>query len=292
MPISTGEYKSGFKLSIEEPGILHILLNRPKLMNRMSQPLKRDLIEVLAQAQMERSVRVIVIEGQEHFAAGDDLTGLTGGPGAQGQAPLMGPINPGHERPISTYDGLRLLSQPLNTAVRHLDKVTIACMEGFAIQTGFSLALACDFRVASTSAKMGSATLRFGLLPDEGGQFLLVQHLGVAKAMDFLMRKRIVDAKEAHSLGLVHEVCEPQQLRASTMALAREMAEGPQVAMRLLKRSIYTAAESSWHQALEDIASKTAVSDHHPDAEEGVKAWREKRSARFNEWLEPTKAKL
>merc|ERR1739848_892983 len=123
---------------------------------------------------------------------------------------------------------------------RHLDKITIAAMEGFAIQTGFSLALACDFRIASTSAKMGSATFRFGLLPDEGGQYLLVQHLGVAKAMDFMMRKRIATAKEAHELGLVHEVCEPQQLWAHAMALAKELAEGPQVAMRLLKRSICT----------------------------------------------------
>ncbi|MEZ5229497.1 MAG: enoyl-CoA hydratase-related protein [Acidimicrobiales bacterium] len=63
-----------------------------------------------------------------------------------------------------------------------------------------------DFRLAARSAKMGSATLRFGLLPDEGGQFLLVQHLGVAGAMDFLMRKRIVDADAALELGLVHEV--------------------------------------------------------------------------------------
>lgn len=290
MPLAVGGYKSGCEVALVEPGILHILFNRPKLMNRMSQPLKRDLIEVLAQAQMDRRVRVVVFEGEEHFAAGDDLTAGPSGTSTAGQT-LMPPIHPGHERPISTYNGLRLLSQPLNTAVRQLDKITVAAMEGFAIQTGFSLALACDFRVASRSAKMGSATLRFGLLPDEGGQYLLVQHLGVAKAMDFLMRKRIVSSKVAHELGLVHEVCEPQQLRAHAMALAKEMADGPQVAMRLLKRSIYTAAESNWHQALEDIASKTAISDHHPDAEEGVKAWREKREARFNVWLEP-KAKL
>jgi len=138
---------------------------------------------------------------------------------------------------------------------------------------------------------MGSATLRFGLLPDEGGQFLLVQLLGVAKAMDFMMRKRIVTAREAYELGLVHEVCEPQQLRLQAMNLAKELAEGPQVAMGLLKRSIYTAAESSWYHSLEDISSKTAVSDHHPDAEEGVKAFMERRKAKFNSWLEP-KSKL
>ena len=73
-------------------------------------------------------------------------------------------------------------------------------------------------------------------MPDEGGQYLLVQLIGVAKTMDFLMRKRIVSAEEALELGLVHEVVAPDQLMARTMALARELADGPQVAMRLLKR--------------------------------------------------------
>ncbi len=133
---------------------------------------------------------------------------------------------------------------------------------------------------------MGSATLRFGLLPDEGGQFLLVQLLGVARTMDFLMRKRIVTAQEALELGLVHEVVPPDALEERAMEFARELADGPQVAMRLLKRSIYNAAEMTFDQSLDEIAAKTAVSDHHPDSREGVTAFREKRTPRFNRWLE------
>jgi 2-(1,2-epoxy-1,2-dihydrophenyl)acetyl-CoA isomerase len=166
--------------------------------------------------------------------------------------------------------------------VRSLDKLTIAAVNGVAIQTGLSLALACDFRIASTEAKLGSATLRFGFLPDEGGQFLLVQLIGVARAMDFLMRQRIVSAAEALELGLVHEVVAPAELKQRAMDLARELAEGPQVAMRMLKRSIYNAAELTFAQALDEIAAKTAVSDHHPDAVEGMKAFQEKRKPRFN----------
>ena len=126
---------------------------------------------------------------------------------------------------------------------------------------------------------MGSATLRFGLLPDEGGQYLLVQLLGVAKTMDFLMRKRIVDADEALRSGLVNEVVDADRLERATMALATELANGPQVSMRLLKRSVYNAAELSFEQALDEIASKTAISDHHPDAREGVAGFRDKRAA-------------
>jgi 2-(1,2-epoxy-1,2-dihydrophenyl)acetyl-CoA isomerase len=169
----------------------------------------------------------------------------------------------------------------LNTAVRNLDKLTIAAINGVAIQTGMSLALSCDFRVASTEARIGSGTLRFGLMPDEGGHYLLVQLLGVARAMEFLMRNRIVSGQEAYDLGLVHEAVEPDQLMPRTMALAGELARGPQVAQRLLKRAIYNAAEMTFEHSLDDIASKTAVTDHHPDAAEGLKAFREKRPATF-----------
>src|SRR5262249_37306519 len=130
--------------------------------------------------------------------------------------------------------------------------------------------------------RLGSATLRFGLLPGEGGQFLLVQTIGLPKTIDFLMRSRIVGADEALDLGLVHEVVEPDDLMLRAIALARELAQGPPGAIRLLKRSVYNAAEQTFAHALDDIAAKTAVSDHHSDAREGVTAFREKRKPRFN----------
>jgi len=248
----------------------------------MTQGMKRDLIEVLLQAQMDDSVRVVVMTGSGRaFSAGDDISGrpLSG----TGATALVPDVPAGHHNPMGTYDGLRALSQPLNLAVRNLDKLAIAAVNGVAIQTGMSLALSCDFRIASTEARLGSGTLRFGLMPDEGGHFLLIQLMGVGRAMDFLMRNRIVSGEEALALGLVHEVVPPEQMMERTMELARELAEGPQTAMRLLKRSLYTAAETTFAHALDDIATKTAISDHHPDAREGIQAFREKRPARFNQ---------
>lgn len=184
-----------------------------------------------------------------------------------------------------------LLVPAVNLMVRKVDKIVIAAMQGFAIQTGFSLALACDFRIADTSARMGSATLRFALLPDEGGQFLLVQHLGIQRAMDFLMRKKIATADEAYELGLLHcAPVPPEALLDEAMSLARELAAGPQVAMRLLKKTLYNSLELSFEKACDDIATATAVTDHHPDASGAVQAFREGRPAVFNEWLD--KAKL
>ena len=281
--METGKFR-GFEVTPHDPGIILITFNQPERLNGMTQAMKRDLVETLLQAQMDDAVRVVVFTGSGRaFSAGDDITGrpVT----SEGARALVPEIAPGHGTPLGTYDGLRALSQPLNLAVRNLDKLAIAAINGVAIQVGLSLALACDFRIASTGARLGSGTLRFGLLPDEGGQYLLVQLLGVARTMDFLMRNRIVSGDEALELGLVHEVVPPEQLVDRALELARELAEGPQVAMRLLKRSVYNAAEMTFAQALEDIATKTGISDHHADAVEGMMAFREKRRPRFNQWL-------
>ncbi|TMG06047.1 MAG: enoyl-CoA hydratase/isomerase family protein [Chloroflexi bacterium] len=278
--METGTFR-GFEVALHDPGIGLITFNQPDRLNGMTQGMKRDLVEVLTEAQMDDAVRVLVLTGSgKAFSAGDDISGrpLDGSTGKQ----LVPDIGRGHADPIGTYSALRAISQRLNTTVRDLDKLTIAAINGFAIQTGMSLALSCDFRIASEDARIGSGTLRFGLMPDEGGQYLLVQLLGVAKAMDFLMRNRIVTGREALELGLVHEAVPSGRLLDRALELARELAEGPQVAMRMLKRSIYNAAETSFAGALDDIAAKTAVTDHHPDAREGIAAFREKRKARFN----------
>jgi 2-(1,2-epoxy-1,2-dihydrophenyl)acetyl-CoA isomerase len=275
-----GSYR-GFEVAVLDPGIALITMNQPERLNGMTQVMKRDMTEILLQCQMDDSVRVVVITGSGRaFSAGDDITGRR----QESEATALVPtLHRGHHTPLGTYDALRAMSQSLNLAVRQLDKLSIAAVNGVAIQTGLSLALSCDFRVASTDARLGSGTLRFGLQPDEGGHALVVQLIGLARAMDFFMRNRILSAEEALALGLVHEVVPPEELMARTTDLARELARGPQVAMRLLKRALYNAAEMPFAHALDDIATKTAISDHHPDAREGVSAFREKRPPLFNQ---------
>lgn len=281
--MQTGNFR-GFEVALQPPGIAVVTFNQPEWLNGTTQEMKRDLVELLLEAQMDDAIRVVVVTGSGRaFCAGDDISGRPRD--SAGARPLVPDIGHGHTTPIGTYDGLRALSQPLNEAVRKLDKLSIAAVNGVAIQTGLSLALSCDFRIASTEARLGSGTLRFGFLPDEGGQYLLVQLLGVAKTMDFLMRSRIVSAGEALDLGLVHEVVPPDQLMDRTIELARELANGPQIAMRLLKRSVYNAAEMTFAQALDEIAAKTAISDHHPDAREGIASFQEKRKPTFNKDL-------
>ena len=280
--MQTGAF-TGFEVEVRDPGIAWIKFNTPERLNGLTQPIKRDLVETIIQAQMDNAVRVLVFTGEGRaFCAGDDISGQNKPIGGE---PLVPPIPPGHDTEIGTYEGLRHLSQAVNVAIRNCDKLSIAAINGVAVQTGMTLALACDYRIAAAGARIGSATLRFGLLPDEGGQYLMVQLIGIAKTIDFLMRKRIVLAEEALELGLLHEVVPSDELESHVMTLADELANGPQVAMRLLKRSIYNAYEMSFEQSLDEIAAKTAVSDHHPDAREGGTAFREKRAPNFNAWL-------
>ena len=281
MPVSSGAFR-GFTLELHDPGIALITFNQPERLNGMTQPMKRDLVEILTQIQMDDAVAVVVFTGSGRaFCAGDDLTGRD--VAYANAAALVPNTDHGHHDAISTYNALKTISQQVNRSIRDLDKLTIAAINGVAIQTGLSLALSCDFRLAAESARLGSGTLRFGLLPDEGGHYLLVQLIGLAKTMDFLMRNRIVSAAEALNLGLVSEVMPDSDLAGRAMDLARELANGPRVAMRLLKRCVYHAAEAPLAVSFDEIAAKTGISDHHPDAREGVRAFREKRAPKFNQ---------
>jgi len=276
-----GSY-SGFQVELRPPGVGLITFSHPERLNAMSFGARRDLVEVLSLAQLDDDVRVLVITGTGRgFLAGVNNNATIA------EEPTIVPGRPpAAHAAVNLYSQLVHYAQDPVRAIRRLDKLTIAAVNGYAIQLGLSIVLACDFAVAARSAQLGSATLRMGWQPDEGGHWLLVEHLGVKRALDFLMRKRIVDGEEACALGLVNEVVDDDVLLERALELATELANGPQVAMRLLKRAVYNAAHLTFDQAGEDIAARTAISDFHQDAIDGAPAFREKRPATFNQWLE------
>jgi len=196
-----GNYR-GFEVVVHDPGVAVVTMNEPDRLNGQTGPLKRDMTELFVQAQMDNAVRIVVVTGSGRaFCAGDDMTGR---PRDYDDRDRLGTsLHWDGATSIGTWTSLKSISQSLNLAVRACDKLTIAAINGVAIQTGLSLALACDFRIASDRARLGSATLRFGLQPDEGGHALVVQLIGLAKAMDFFMRKRILEANDALEYGLV-----------------------------------------------------------------------------------------
>ncbi|WP_238006478.1 enoyl-CoA hydratase/isomerase family protein [Dactylosporangium sp. AC04546] len=272
----------GFTTGLDGEGILVVTLTGSNAVNAMTQGMKRDLAEMLAQAHMADDVRVVLFTGEGNaFCGGDDISGGFHSPDhAPASVPLLPPTD---GLSIRRYASLRLVSHALTRAVRDMDKPMIAAINGHAIQSGLTLALGCDYRIAAPGAKLGSATLRFGFLPDEGGHHLLVEYLGAPRALEFLLGNKIVTAIEAERLGLVSEVADDPV--AAARDLADRLARQPQVALRLLKRAVWRAQHASLDASLDDIALRAALSDDHPDAHEGVAAFRERRPARFNAWL-------
>ncbi len=276
-----GDYQ-GFTVEVHGPGIAVVTFTRFERLNAMSFGTRRDLCEVLMMAQLDDAVRVVVLTatGRGFVAGVNNRT-------TEAEPPTLTPdLGTVSGAPVNLYGRLVTYAQDPVRTIRRLDKLTVAAVNGAAIQLGLSIVLACDFAVAARSARLGSATLRMGWQPDEGGHWLLVEHLGVKRALDFLMRKRIVDGEEAAALGLVNEVVDDDLLLDRALELATELATGPQVAMRLLKRAVYNAAHLTFEQAGDDIASKTAISDFHDDAHDGSAAFFEKRAPVFNRWLE------
>ena len=235
-------------------------------------------------AQFDDAVRVLVLTGSgKGFVAGVD--NRRAGPRPSRRRSATSRRRTARAQ-IALYERLHHFAQEPVRAIRRLDKITIAAVNGYAIQLGLTIALACDYAIAARSARLGSATLRMGWQPDEGGHWLLVEHLGVKRALDFVLRKRIVDGEEAYRLGLVTEVVDDEFVLPRSLELAAELAAGPQVAMRLVKRAIYNAAHLTFDQAGDDIATKTAISDVHQDAKDGSAAFFARRPVEFNRWLD------
>jgi 2-(1,2-epoxy-1,2-dihydrophenyl)acetyl-CoA isomerase len=279
--MTEGSYQ-GFDVDIRNNGVALFTLRHPERLNAMSFGQRRDLVELLSLAQLDDAIRVVVLTGTGRgFVAG--VSNRRGEP----EPPVRVPDRPpARHEPVNLYGQLVTYAQEPVRTIRRLDKLTVAAVNGFAIQLGLSIVLACDFAVAARSAQLGSATLRMGWQPDEGGHWLLVEHLGVKRALEFLLRKRIVDAEQACALGLVNEVVDDEELLERSLELAGELADLPQAAARLLKKAVYNAAHLTFDQAGDDIASKTAISDFHQDAIDGSAAFYEKRAATFNRWLD------
>src|SRR6266516_3813895 len=187
-----GSY-AGFDVEVRASGVGVITFNHPERLNAMTFGARRDFVEVLSLAQLDDDVRVVVITGSGRgFVAGvnnnreiaEEPTVVPGRPPARHAA-------------VNLYGQLVHYAQEPVRAIRRLDKISIAAVNGYAIQLGLSIVLACDFAVASRSAQLGSATLRMGWQPDEGGHWLLVERLGVHRALEFLMHKEIVGADDA-----------------------------------------------------------------------------------------------
>jgi 2-(1,2-epoxy-1,2-dihydrophenyl)acetyl-CoA isomerase len=144
-----------------------------------------------------------------------------------------------------------------------------------------TLALACDFRIAAESARLGDTSLKFALIPDEGGAYFFPRFLPMDRALKMSLLSEIYPAREALALGLVTEVVADAELMTAARALAERLAEGPPIAIRITKRMMYKQRTMELDSALEDAAMATLVANYTEDVKEGTAAFHDKRKPRF-----------
>jgi 2-(1,2-epoxy-1,2-dihydrophenyl)acetyl-CoA isomerase len=165
--------------------------------------------------------------------------------------------------------------------LHEMPKPTIAMVRGAAAGAGLSLAMACDLRIAGDSARFATAFARVGYSGDFGGSYYLTQLVGSAKARELYYTADIIDAAEAHRLGLVNRVVADARLEEETMALATRLARGPRIAYRYMKRN-FNAAESASLKELLDLEAwhhtRCGLTEDHREA---ARAFVEKREPQF-----------
>ena len=160
-------------------------------------------------------------------------------------------------------------------------KPVVAAVNGVAAGAGMSLALACDMRIAGTSARMTTAFANMGFSGDFGGHYFLARLLGPAKARELYFTSAKLDSAQMDKLGLVNRLVPDDQLRAETMALARQLGQGPRVAWRYMKRNMKIAEEGTLAEALDAEAIGMMRTRETADHQEALRAFMEKRPPVF-----------
>jgi 2-(1,2-epoxy-1,2-dihydrophenyl)acetyl-CoA isomerase len=249
-------------------GVATLTLNRPERLNALGDTLREDLHDAVDRASEDPEVRVMVVTGAgKGFCSGGDVKAMSERKESGGGRPMMEKVAPGRDRTV--------------LALRDAPKPIIAAVNGAAAGAGMNLALACDMRLASTAAKFAQAFVRRGLHPDWGGTYFLPRVVGTAKAAELIFTGDVIDAQEALRLGIVSAVHAPEELMPAALALARKIADGPPIAIRLAKRAIYHNLDCDLRQALEFETFAQNICYETDDAAEGIKAFVEKRAPSF-----------
>ncbi len=245
-------------------GICRLTLNRPQSYNALSRTLLLELTDAVETAAADAAVRVIVLTGagEKAFSSGADLKEGFGGGKSLGEL-------------------LRETYNPLIRAIRQAPKPVIARLNGVAAGAGFSIALACDLRVAADTAQFSQIFINIGLVPDAGSTFFLPRLVGTARAFELMSTGRMVPAAEALALGLVDRVVPATELDAAVQELALRYAQAPTAAIGLIKNLLNASATNPLDEQLNLEADHQDLAAQTRDAAEGVTAFLQKRAAKF-----------
>jgi len=258
------------KFSIED-GIAHLVLARDDVRNAFSERAFVDeIVDALGRAQAGADVRVVVLSAEgSAFSAGGNVKAMRERKGTFAGGPANVRRN--------YLEGI----QRIPKAIYALDIPSIAAVQGPAIGAGCDLALYCDIVIASERARFGETFINVGIIPGDGGAWILPRKVGMQRAAELLFTGRIVDAAEAVEIGLALECVAPEDLMTRVMALAGQIASRPPLTARMIKTLLRQSPSAGLHDFLDNCAALQAICHTTDDHIEAVGALLDKREPSF-----------
>ena len=246
-------------------------LNLPDSRNPISDPAIVDaLCDRVAAVNADHDVRAVVLTGAgSAFSAGGNVKDMVDKAGMFGGSPY------------ELRDGYRGGIQRIPRALYHCEVPVVAAVNGPAVGAGCDLAVMCDLRVASTKAWFAESFVQLGIIPGDGGAWLLTKAVGPARAAEMALTGDRVKADQAAAWGLVNEVVEPEDLMEAARALAARVAKNPPHAVRMAKRLLRESQHQSLESLLELSAAMQALAHHTADHREALAAFGEKRAGEY-----------
>ena len=245
-----------------ENGIARITLNRPTTLNAFVGKMNKEITHAIKAASSAEEVRCIVLTGEGRgFCSGQDLSEVD--------------ENMDHGQVLREKYG------PMIKQIYQCEKPIIAAVNGIAAGAGFSLALACDFRLLSDRASFLNAFIHVGLIPDSGNSYFLTRLVGEAKALEISILGEKIPADQALALGLATKVVSSDNWDTEVNQFAERIAALPTKAVGLIKRTIKAAGEQTFTDYLEEEAQAQRIAGLTKDHREGVQAFMEKRKPIF-----------
>lgn len=247
--------------------VLTLRLNRPEKLNALNPELGRALVQSLLRAGDDKSVRAVVVTGAGRgFCAGGDIDYIR---------------DARARRSVHDFQALLAVGKEICLAIALMPKLVIAAVNGPAAGGGMSLALACDLRIASDQAMFKQAFAQLGLYPDLGATFFLPRLVGLSRASEFFYTSETLSASEACRIGIVCRVHPHDQFEEETRKLGEQMADGPPLAYRDVKRTMISDSHAQLEATIDEENRLQIHCFLSEDCAEGLAAFKEKRPPKF-----------
>jgi len=252
-------------------GVAKLTFNQPEKLNALNRKLVLKAIEILKKWSLDSNIGAIVVTGAGRaFSVGGDVSMLD-----KEYSDIL------EDKTLEQQiDGLRR-EQEFSWLLYSIPKVTIAAVNGHAMGAGLGICLACDLRIASDKAKFGTAYAKVGLSGDFGTTWLLTRYVGEPKAKEMFFLSDIIDADEAHRIGLINRVIPHNEFYAYVGEIVSRIAHGAQSSYRYMKANIALSSVADFRTVLDREAETHLRCGMTEDFKEGVRAFMEKRQPKF-----------